>query len=182
MLVIPDSGTAALANPGDETALNVVLDTTLAAVERGGDLVSATPVVLDGDHWVPFEWPADATAAASTVTRSWWTAMYEKQRPILEKFYQSIGADVVVTAAQLEGDSDATLYSYTTLPAGATVALPLVDELRFVWEDGSTAVADFADIQAELPGVLVEIPQTVPLRFGLTRVPAARELEALDHE
>lgn len=127
-----------LVGADDESAVARVLDLAEELFDAGGPLVSAHPVALADDGWVPFPWIERFPALeprVQRVLRLFGVRAYEMQTASLQR------PDVHLADPKIHVRDDGVTLTFATWPKGTATLLPVVDNVVVADPSGTISVA-----------------------------------------
>lgn len=170
VIMVPTVGDLLLTGADDPDGLTIMARMAEKIIASGALTVSIQPLVLQGDGWVPFGWPASTHGWVGTLHRRWDGQHYAAQQPLLQEAMRRSGRDLTVAGIQLY-ERDGRVISVSALTEGVPTALPSVDVVNLVRDDGTVTGVGIDQLTA-IPGLLEQLPDTQPPRWVVTRFPA----------
>jgi len=180
VVVVPSADVLVVAGSDDVPALLRALAVVDEVVGRGEHLVSPLPRVAGEHGWEDHAWPDDPAVAglAALVARRWDAAVYSWQQGLLERSYREQGQVLTIAPVELAAGPDGRAVTWAPVTTALPCAVPPVDDLVFVGDDGAVTRAAWDAVQRQVPDLLQPFA-TIPPRWVLTRFPTADELAAV---
>jgi len=180
VVVVPRADVLVVAGSDDVPALLRALAVVDEVVGQGEHLVSPLPRVAGEHGWEDHAWPDDPAVAglAALVARRWNVAVFTWQQGLLERFYRQQGQVLTLAPIELVAAPDGRAVTYAPVTTALPCAVPPVDDLVFVGDDGDVTRAAWDAVHRHVPDLLQPFA-TIPQRWVLTRFPTADELAAV---
>lgn len=170
VIVIPDAANCLIGfaeDPASIAAIARVAEEVLSTTSRA---VSITPLIADGDRWVPYTWPPEAAAQVWQLSRRWDLVRYEGTREVLKEWLEDRGEDLLVAKLMVGAKPEEGRYrSMAPWVEGLANLVPPVDEVVLVRTDGTTTPVPFTALVER--GLLEPYPGVYPEYFLGARFP-----------
>jgi hypothetical protein len=161
VILIVDDATCLVGYAEDPSSIESVARVAEEALSTTMRPVSVTPLMAQGDRWVPYSWPAHAASAVHQLHRRWDFVRYERSRDAIVKWMEDRGEFPVVQRLKVgAGNDDGVYRSHVPWVEGIDNLLPITDDVVLVTNKGVRTMVPFSVLEDR--GLLPPYPGLYP--------------------